>query len=133
MENEIALYERLGGEEGLRRIVRAFYGFMDTLPEARGIREMHPENLEGSIEKLFLFLSGWTGGPQLFVEKFGHPMLRKRHMPFSIGKSERDQWMICMVNALEQEKIDDELRELLIDAFLRLADHMRNRDHGDVS
>jgi hemoglobin len=130
MDNEISIYERLGGEQGLRRIVESFYRHMDTLPEVRGIRQMHPENLQASIDKLFMFLSGWTGGPQLFVERFGHPMLRKRHLPFAIGKPERDQWMICMVLALEEAGVEDELREMLIDAFLRLADHMRNVDYG---
>ena len=121
-------YEQLGGEEPLRRLVRRFYQIMDTLPEARGVREMHPGNLQGSEEKLFMFLSGWLGGPQLFVEKYGHPRMRARHMPFKIGKSERDQWMICMVQAFEAEGIQDPLRSELLHALLRLADHMRNQE-----
>lgn len=121
-------YEQLGGEETLRRLVRRFYQIMDTLPEARGVREMHPGNLQGSEEKLFMFLSGWLGGPQLFVEKYGHPRMRARHMPFKIGKSERDQWMICMVQAFEAEGIQDPLRSELLHALLRLADHMRNQE-----
>jgi hemoglobin len=121
-------YEQLGGEESLRRLVRRFYQIMDTLPEARGVREMHPESLRGSEEKLFMFLSGWLGGPQLFVEKYGHPRMRARHMPFKIGKAERDQWMICMVQAFEEEGIQDPLRSELLHALLRLADHMRNKE-----
>ena len=75
-----------------------------------------------------MFLSGWLGGPQLFVEKYGHPRMRARHMPFKIGKSERDQWMICMVQAFEAEGIQDPLRSELLHALLRLADHMRNQE-----
>ncbi|HWU44107.1 MAG TPA: group II truncated hemoglobin, partial [Bdellovibrio sp.] len=104
-----------------------FYRLMDTLPEAQGIRQMHPANLQSSEEKLFLFMSGWLGGPDLFVQKFGHPRLRARHLPFSIGKSERDQWMICMVHAFDEMKIEDPLRSELLHALLRLADHMRNQ------
>lgn len=120
-------YERLGGEESLRKLVNRFYQVMDTLPEARGVREMHPESLESSEKKLFMFLSGWLGGPNLFQETFGHPRMRARHMPFKIGKSERDQWMICMVQAFEDLGIKDPLRSDLLNALLNLADHMRNQ------
>ena len=120
-------YEQLGGEEGLRKLVNRFYEVMDTLPEARGVREMHPESLESSAKKLFMFLSGWLGGPNLFQEAFGHPRMRARHMPFKIGKSERDQWMICMVQAFEDLNIQDPLRSDLLNALLNLADHMRNQ------
>jgi hemoglobin len=121
------LYETLGGEQGLRRLVDQFYHRMTTLPEAAGIRRMHPEDLSTSAEKLFEFLSGWSGGPQLFVEKHGHPRLRARHLPFAIGKSERDQWMLCMVLASEDCGLSDEIREVLLEALMRVADHMRNR------
>ena len=121
-------YERLGGEEGVRNLVRRFYELMDTLPEAEGIRRMHPQDLSGSEEKLFMFLSGWTGGPQLYVEQYGHPRLRARHMPFPVGESERDQWMACMRRALEETVEDEALRKELEGAFFRTADFMRNRE-----
>ncbi len=120
-------YELLGGEEVLRRLVKRFYEIMDTLPEAQGIRSMHPQNLQTSEDKLFMFLSGWLGGPNLFIEKIGPPKMRARHMPFKIGKSERDQWMICMVNAVEDLKVEEPLRSDLLHALLNLADHMRNQ------
>lgn len=120
-------YELLGGEDVLRQLVKRFYEIMDTLPEAQGIRAMHPQNLQTSEDKLFMFLSGWLGGPNLFVEKIGHPKMRARHMPFKIGKSERDQWMICMVNAVEDLKVAEPLRSDLLHALLNLADHMRNQ------
>lgn len=120
-------YEQLGGEATVRKLVDAFYCRMDTLPEARGVREMHPTDLKNSADKLFMFMSGWLGGPQLFQEKFGHPRLRARHLPFQIGKSERDQWMMCMVHAFEDVKIEEPLRSELLYSLLDLADHMRNQ------
>lgn len=120
-------YELLGGETVLRNLVKRFYEIMDTLPETKPLRDMHPQNLQGSEDKLFMFMSGWLGGPNLFQEKFGHPMLRARHMPFKIGKPERDQWMICMVHAFDDLKIEDPLRSELLHSLLRLADHMRNQ------
>ncbi|MDO9598182.1 MAG: group II truncated hemoglobin [Azoarcus sp.] len=120
-------YDEIGGEVSVRALVKRFYELMDTRPETYGIRKMHAEDLGGSEEKLFLFLSGWFGGPQLYVERFGQPFLRARHLPFSIGASERDQWMMCMGQALEECVPDAALRKRLHDSFAALANHMRNR------
>lgn len=120
-------YEALGGETTLRKLVQRFYELMDTLPEAQGIRQMHPQDLSGSAEKLFMFLSGWLGGPNLFIEKYGHPRMRARHLPFAIGKAERDQWMICMVQAADDLQLPEPHRSALLHSLLRLADHMRNK------
>ncbi len=124
------IYELIGGEATVRRLTQRFYEIMETLPEAQGVRQMHPENLRGSEEKLFMFLSGWLGGPQLFVERFGHPRLRARHFPFAIGKSERDQWMLCMVQAFEDVGIEEPIRSELLHSLLNLADHMRNKQES---
>jgi hemoglobin len=121
------LYELLGGQEAIDRIVRHFYDVMDVAPEARNVRASHPPDLEASREKLRLFLTGWTGGPQLYVERFGHPRLRMRHLPFSIGVVERDEWLWCMDQALDREEIDPEIREFLGERMRAMADHMRNR------
>lgn len=120
-------YAQIGGEAGTRALVKRFYELMDTLPETYGIRTLHPADLAGSEEKLFMFLSGWLGGPQLFVEKFGHPMLRRRHMPFAIGIEEAAQWMICMRQAMAEQVPDENLRARLDQALTELALHMRNR------
>lgn len=125
-DQEITLYEALGGESALRAIVSKFYHRMDTMAEAKGIRAIH-EDLARAEEKLFLFLSGWTGGPSLYTEKYGHPRLRARHLPFKIGKSERDQWMICMVGAVEDCGVTEPARSEFLHALLDLADHMRNQ------
>lgn len=121
-----SLYERLGGEAALRVLVDRFYDLMDTLPEARRIRELHPQDLTSSREKLFEFLSGWSGGPQLFVEKYGHPRLRARHLPFPIGTQERDQWLLCMEQALSEQPFASEFGAKLTASFRHLADFMRN-------
>jgi hemoglobin len=125
---ELSPYQRLGGEAALRRLVDRFYELMDTLPEATQIRAMHPEDLMVSRDKLFMFLSGWLGGPSLYIERFGHPRLRARHLPFPVDSAARDQWLLCMNTALTEQVDDDLLRSHLMDAFFRTADHMRNQD-----
>ncbi len=120
-------YERIGGAEKVRALVQRFYQLMDELPEAHGVRKLHPASLQGSEQKLFEFLSGWMGGPQLYVQKHGHPMLRARHLPFPITESERDQWLLCMKQALQEVVEDEKLRTELIAAFAKVADHMRNQ------
>ena len=121
-------YELLGGAQGVRTLVERFYQFMDTLPEAARIRALHPADLRGSIDKLYKFLSGWLGGPALYVEEFGHPMLRARHLPFPIETADRDAWLLCMARALDEVKLDPLARMQLDQAFYKTADHMRNRD-----
>ncbi len=120
-------YERIGGATGVRQLVDRFYDHMDELPEAYGIRKMHAQDLSGSRQKLYDFLCGWLGGPQLYVEKHGHPMLRRRHLHFSIGDTERDQWLHCMHLALEETVADAGLRAELYRAIVKVGDHMRNQ------
>ncbi len=124
---QITHYKRIGGAEKVRELVTRFYELMDALPEAYGIRKLHADDLQSANDKLFKFLSGWMGGPQLFVEEYGHPMLRRRHLPFVIGEAERDQWMLCMNQALDQVVSDAALRKELSEAFAKVAEHMRNR------
>ena len=121
-------FQRIGGEEKVRALVQRFYQLMDELPEAYGIRKMHAADLQGSTDKLFKFLCGWMGGPQLYVEQYGHPMLRRRHLPFTIGEAERDQWLLCMTQALSEAVDDIALREELAAAFAKVAEHMRNQE-----
>ena len=123
-----SIYESLGGEHTLRALVDRFYDVMDTAPEAAGIRALHPEDLTESRNKLFWFLSGWSGGPPMYIERFGHPRLRARHLPFAIGEAERDQWMWCMNRALEDTLPEGLLRIQLSHAFAQIADFMRNRE-----
>ena len=123
----ITLYEAIGGEKSVRLIVDRFYFYMDTLPETQGIRAIHQSDLSSANSKLFKFLSGWLGGPNLFIEEFGHPRLRARHLPFAIGTSERDQWMLCMRKALAEVSMNPAVAETLKTALHDLATHMINR------
>lgn len=119
-------YDHIGGAPAVRTLVDRFYALMDTLPEAYGIRKLHPADLSGSAEKLYMYLSGWLGGPQLYIEAYGHPRLRARHLPFTIGESERDQWLMCMRMAMEEVLPPDDSNAQLYGALSDLADHMRN-------
>jgi hemoglobin len=129
-DSELSLYQMIGGEEGLRSLVNRFYDLMDSSEEAKNIRSLHAKSLNRSREKLFMFLSGWSGGPQLYVERFGHPRLRMRHMPFAIGTVERDQWLWCMNKALEQSQLDPHVVEYLKARFAETADFLRNQVEG---
>jgi hemoglobin len=127
MNDSTTPYDRIGGEPAVRKLVKRFYELMDTLPEAYGIRKLHPPDLSGSEDKLFMYLSGWLGGPQLYVEKFGHPRLRSRHLPFPIASAEAGQWMLCMRQAMAECIADEEVRAKLDKALTDLALFMRNQ------
>ncbi len=120
-------YELIGGDAGVRTLVDRFYDLMDTAPEAATIRKLHAASLKASREKLYLYLTGWTGGPPVYVEKYGHPRLRARHLPFAISSRERDEWLWCMDRALNEQEMPAELREFLREKLHALADHMRNQ------
>ena len=126
MENTTT-YEQIGGDAAVGKLCDRFYELMDSVPQFQGIRVMHPADLTHSRDKLYMFLSGWMGGPDLFVEKFGHPRLRGRHMPFAIGVAERDQWVACMVLAMEDVGIEESVRARLLANFFHTADFMRNK------
>jgi len=119
-------YEQIGGEKAVKKLVDRFYDLMDEKEEVSEIRSMHAKTLRISREKLFLFLSGWLGGPDLYIQKYGHPMLRRRHLPFKIGQSESDQWMLCMNQALD-EQVEEPLRSQLKESFTNVANHMINQ------
>jgi len=122
-----SFYQQIGGDQPLRDLVNRFYAIMAELPQADGIRAMHPDDLSGSADKLFKFLSGWSGCPDLYIEEFGHPRLRRRHLPIRIGSSERDQWMHCMDLAMQQCGLNEQLRHDLYQALYNTADFMRNQ------
>jgi hemoglobin len=119
-------YEAIGGAAAVRRLVDRFYQLMDELPEAYTVRRIHPESLAGSADSLFDFLSGWFGGPPLYSQKKGHPRLRMRHRAYTIGPVERDEWMLCMTLALNEQVADAALREALVHTFAAMADHLVN-------
>jgi hemoglobin len=120
-------YALLGGDAAVRALVERFYDLMDLEPAYAELRALHAKDLAHAREKLYLFLSGWLGGPSLYVERYGHPMLRRRHLPFPIGIRERDQWMACMRQAMAEQGVAEALQARLGEAFLQTADWMRNR------
>lgn len=124
---QASAFELLGGEARVRALVDRFYDLMELEPGWAELRAMHPSTLEGSRDKLFWFLCGWLGGPQHYMERFGHPRLRARHLPFAIGIRERDQWLACMERAMQEEGLDPELAARLRTAFFNTADWMRNK------
>lgn len=120
-------YELLGGDEGVKRLAHAFYQAMDRLPNAAPIRKMHAQSLSDVSEKLYQYLSGWLGGPGLYQEKFGTVCLTRPHKPYAIGADERDQWLMCMDQALNDIGASDELKAMLKEPIFRLADFIRTQ------
>ena len=120
-------FDRLGGEAAVRALVDRFYDLMDLEPQFAGLRALHPTALDGSRDKLHWFLCGWLGGPPLYTDRFGHPMLRARHLPYAIGTDERDQWMACMMMAMQERGIDETLASRLAASLFGTADWMVNQ------
>jgi hemoglobin len=127
-EETATAYHHLGGEEGVRALVERFYDLMDLDARYADLRAVHGASLGQAREKLFLFLCGWLGGPPLYMQRHGHPRLRARHLPFPIGTRERDQWLACMAQALDDVQCPADLTPRLMEAFFQTADWMRNRD-----
>jgi hemoglobin len=126
MQREVTAFEIIGGEEKVKALVERFYDLMDLEPGYSALRAVHGTELAHAREKLFWFLCGWLGGPQHYTDRFGHPRLRARHLPFRIGIRERDQWLACMDQAMGETGVDETLRARLNESFFQTADWMRN-------
>lgn len=120
-------FAQIGGEASVRALTECFYDLMELEPAYRALRATHGADLDNARQRLFWFLCGWLGGPQHYIERFGHPRLRARHMPFSIGIAERDQWLACMDQAMGETQVPESLRSRLREAFFQTADFMRNQ------
>lgn len=120
-------YERIGGEAGVRAFTQRFYQLMDALPEAAAARAIHPASLESAERKLFEYLTGWLGGPPLFTDKYGPPMLRRRHLHAPIGTTEIAGWLACFRKAWAETVDDAEVSDLVCPQIERLALHMQNQ------
>ena len=123
-----SVFELIGGEPKVRELVDRFYDLMDLEPDLRELRAAHGPSLDNARDRLFWFLCGWMGGPDHYVSQFGHPRLRARHLPFSIGSVERDQWVACMGRAMQDVGVEAGLAERLLASFFNTADWMRNRN-----
>jgi|SRR5215204_705526 len=122
-------FEWIGGEEKVKALVDRFYDLMDLEARYAELRAAHGSELDRARQNLFWFLCGWLGGPQHYTDRFGHPRLRARHLPFKIGIVERDQWLACMDQAMGETGVARDLRSRLSDSFFQTADWMRNT-HG---
>ena len=120
-------FDMIGGEPAVHALVERFYDLMDLEPQYAAVRATHGSTLDDARQKLFWFLCGWLGGPDHYIERFGHPRLRMRHLPFAIGIRERDEWVLCMDQAMRETGVDDALRQRLNQSFFQTADFMRNR------
>ncbi|PDT84660.1 globin [Sinorhizobium sp. BJ1] len=122
------LYEAIGGDAAVRALTQRFYELMGSLPEAARCRAVHPADLSGSEEKFYEYLTGWLGGPPIYVERRGHPMLRRRHFVAEIGSAERDEWLLCFTRALEETVSHPQFRQVILEPVTRLAHHMQNKE-----
>ncbi|GAA4328212.1 group II truncated hemoglobin [Pigmentiphaga soli] len=129
-EPAVTIFERIGGEEKVRALVDRFYDLMDLDDDLAELRAAHGPSLDNARNKLFWFLCGWMGGPDHYISRFGHPRLRARHLPFSIGRAERDQWVVCMGRAMQDVGVEPALAERLLGSFYETADWMRNRQEA---
>ena len=127
-QTQPSVFETLGGEQGIRRLVDRFYDVMDIDEDLTVLRQVHGPSLDQARDKLSWYLCGYFGGPQHYIERFGHPRLRARHLQYSIGTVERDQWLLCMGRAMKDLSYDDGLIERMLEIFFGVADWMRNKD-----
>lgn len=121
------LYERIGGEPSIRTLVQHFYDLMDLEPKYKILRDVHHGSLDEAVQKFTMFLSGWTGGPDVYVQAYGYPRLKSRHFPFKIGTVERDQWMACFIQSLHELNIAPEIQAEILPPIYALAEWMRNQ------
>lgn len=127
-DQTITLYEAIGGDATVRALTDRFYALMDTLPEAARCRAVHPPDLSGSAEKFYEYLTGYLGGPPIYMQKRGHPMLRRRHFVAEIGPQERDEWLLCFRRAMDETIANEKLRDIIWPPIERLAHHMQNKE-----
>ncbi|WP_059041128.1 globin domain-containing protein [Paenibacillus rubinfantis] len=123
MNQGLSLYDNLGGEATIRRLVEAFYPRVQREPL---LGPLFPEDITPVMEKQFMFLSQFFGGPSLYSDAVGHPMMRARHLPFPVTKERAEAWLGCMREALEEIGIEEPLREFVLERLSGPAFHFVN-------
>lgn len=123
MNPSLSIYDNLGGEKAIQQLVEAFYPKVKANPL---LGPLFPEDIEPVMEKQFMFLSQFFGGPSLFSDAFGHPMMRARHLPFPVTRERAEAWLACMTKALEETGVENELKDLVIKRLSGPAFHFVN-------
>lgn len=123
MNSNMTLYEAIGGGETVRRMVEAFYPKVQAHPL---LGPLFPEDIMPVMEKQYMFLSQFFGGPSLYSDAYGHPMMRGRHLPFPITPERAEAWLDCMRRALEDIGMEEKLRKIVLDRLSGPAHHFVN-------
>jgi len=118
-------YKAAGELVGITQLVDDFYHYMETLPEAKKIRDMHPDDLTVSRDKLSCFLSGWLGGPKLFSQKYYSISIPKAHKHLSVSSKERDAWLLCMKKAADDQPYKASFKKYLLEQLYVPAERVR--------
>lgn len=122
-------YQLIGGEAGVEQLVKTFYDIVESDPAGASLMAMHSRGhgLSHAREAQFEFLSGFLGGPQLYLEHHHHSNVRRMHAHLAIGTAERDSWLVCMDKALSAVVANPDTRGLLMSHFRRVAEALRNQ------
>lgn len=123
MNPSLSIYENLGGAEALRRLVEAFYPKVQQDPL---LGPLFPEDITPVMEKQYMFLTQFFGGPSLYSDAYGHPMMRARHLPFPVTPERAEAWLACMREALEEIGISEPLRGIVLQRLSGPAFHFVN-------
>ncbi|MHA0858149.1 globin domain-containing protein [Paenibacillus sp. CMAA1364] len=123
MNSNQSIYDNIGGPDGLRALVEAFYPKVQNDPL---LSPLFPEDIHPIMDKQYMFLSQFFGGPSLYSDEYGHPMMRARHLPFPITKEHSQAWLNCMSEALIEIGIDEPLRGFVLNRLSGPAHHFVN-------
>lgn len=117
------IYQAIGGHSKVEELVKAFYKRVAVHPD---LIPIFPSDLTETARKQIQFLTQFFGGPPIYMEEHGHPMLRRRHLEFPITPTRKDAWLECMDAALNEVKISEPYRSAIFDRLTSTAHHMMN-------
>lgn len=125
-----ASFQAAGGVDGLRRLIDNFFDRMGSDDRFATIHAMHPDDREMSRDKLHRFLCGWLGGPKLYREKYGSIGIPRVHAHLPITTAERDQWLTCMKESVEEQQFAADFKKYLMEQLYVPAEAVRRRCEG---
>lgn len=125
MNPSLSIYENLGGEQALHELVESFYPKVQNDPL---LGPLFPQDINSVMDKQYMFLSQFFGGPSLYSDEFGHPMMRARHLPFPITEQHAKAWLHCMGEALTDIGVEEQLRAFVLNRLSGPAHHFVNTD-----